>query len=132
VIVVDASALVDFLTPLRIDPSLDERIASSIEIHAPHLIDVEVAHALQRLTARAEIAADRAADALLDLSALPIRRYPHPPLLDRAWELRQTVSAYDAMYVALAELLDVTLVTCDAALARAPGVRARVEVYAPD
>ena len=128
--VVDASALVDFLALLQVDPSLDERLVSSGELHAPQLIDVEVAHALQQLTARGEIGADRAADARLDLLALPIRRYPHVPLLDRAWELRHTVSAYDAMYVALAELLDVPLVTCDAPLARALGVRAQIEVYA--
>ena len=77
------------------------------------------------------IGADRAADARLDLADLPLRRYPHVPLLERAWELRDNVSAYDAMYVALAELLDAPLVTCDASLARAAGVRAQIEVYAP-
>lgn len=130
-IVVDASALVDFLTLVRIDPSLDERIASSGNLQAPYLIDVEVAQAVQRLALQGSVSADRAADARLDLAALPLRRYPHLPLLERAWELRHNVSAYDAMYVALAELLDVPLVTCDAPLARAAGVRAQIEVYAP-
>lgn len=130
-IVVDASALVDFLSLVRVDPALDERIATSDKLHAPHLVDVEVAHAFQRLAAHGSIGADRAADARLDLADLPLRRYPHTPLLERAWELRHNVNAYDAMYVALAELLDVPLVTCDAPLARAQGVRAQIEVYAP-
>ena len=130
-IVVDATALVDFLSLTRVDPLLDQRIVASVELHAPHLIDVEVAHALQRLAVRGALGADRAADARLDLSRLPIRRYPHQPLLERAWELRHTVSGYDAMYVALAELLDAPLVTCDGPLARAPGVRASIELYAP-
>jgi len=60
-----------------------------------------------------------------------MRRYEHTLLLDRAWELRHSVSTYDAMYIALAELLDLPLVTCDAALAQAHGIRATVEVYAP-
>ena len=130
-IVVDASALVDYLTLARMNRPLDERLTASSNFHAPHLIDVEVAHALQQLTRRREIGADRAADARLDLAALPLRRYPHGPLVERAWELRHNVSAYDAMYIALAELLDVPLVTCDAPLARAAGVRAQIEVYAP-
>jgi len=131
VIVVDASVLVDFLSLVRIDPALDERIATSDELHAPHLIDVEVAHALQRLAIRGSIGADRAADARLDLAALPLRRYAHGPFVERAWELRHNLSAYDAMYVALAELLDAPLITCDSSLARAAGVRAQIEVYAP-
>ncbi len=130
-IVVDASALVDFLSLVRVDPALDERIATSDGFHAPHLIDVEVSHALQRLALRGSIGADRAADARLDLAALPLRRYAHGPFVERAWELRHSVSAYDAMYVALAELLEIPLVTCDASLARAQGVRAQIEVYAP-
>ena len=130
-IVVDASSLVDFLALERANPPLDERLTRCGAFHAPYLIDVEVAHALQRLTRRNEIGADRAADARLDLADLPLRRYPHVPLLERAWELRHNVSAYDAMYVALAELLDFPLITCDASLARAQGVRAQVEVYAP-
>lgn len=131
-IVVDASALVGFLTPVRRDPLLDARIHKSVELHAPHLVDVEVAHALQRLVRRGVLGADRAADARYDLAALPTRRYAHTLFLERAWELRHVVSTYDAMYVALAEVLDVPLVTCDAALGQARGIRAAVEVYAPD
>lgn len=130
-IVIDACALVDFLAPVVRKPLLDTRIRSSVELHAPHLADVEVAHALQRMVARGTLNADRAADARYDLATLPTRRYEHTLLLDRAWELRHSVSTYDAMYVALAELLDLPLVTCDAALARAQGIRAAVEVFEP-
>jgi predicted nucleic acid-binding protein len=72
---------------------------------------------------------DRAADATSDLAALAVTRYGHMPLLERVWELRMSLSAYDAAYVALAEVLEAPLVTTDAALARAPGIRARIEVY---
>ena len=96
-IVVDASALVDYLTLARMNRALDERLTGSGDFHAPYLIDIEVAPALQRLAVRGELGADRAADARLDLAALPLRRYPHVPLLERAWELRHIVSAYDAI-----------------------------------
>lgn len=131
-IVVDASALVNYLAPVRQLPTLEARLESSVELHAPHLVDVEVAHALQRMTSRGSLSEDRAHDARFDLATLPLQRYEHTLLLDRAWELRYSVSTYDAMYVALAELFDVPLVTCDAALARAPGIRARIETYAPE
>ncbi len=130
-IVVDVSALVDFLAPFSRKPLLDARIKTSIELHTPHLADGEVAYALRRLVARGSLGADRAADARYDLMRLPARRYAHRFFLERAWELRHAVSTYDAMYVALAEALDAPLVTCDAALARARGIRASVEVYAP-
>jgi len=131
VIVVDASALVDFLAPVLRKPLLDARVQASVELHIPHLADVEVSHALRRLVAQGTLGADRAADARYDLTRLPARRYAHTLFLERAWELRHTVSTYDAMYIALAEALDAPLVTCDAALARARGIRASVEVYAP-
>ena len=130
-IVVDASALVDFLAPVSHKPLLDARIQTSIELHTPHLADVEVAHALRRMVAHGTLGADRAADARYDLMRLPARRYAHTLFLERAWELRHSVSTYDAIYIALAEALDAPLVTCDAALARARGIRASVEVYAP-
>jgi predicted nucleic acid-binding protein len=73
----------------------------------------------------------RAALALADLTALPLRRTPHRPLLDRCWELRSNLTIYDASYVALAEALDVTLVTGDGRLARATGPRCHIEVLRP-
>ena len=69
-----------------------------------------------------------AASALEDLRSLDLERHTHEPLLDRVWALRQNLTAYDAVYVALAEALDTTLLTCDGRLARAPGVSRRVEL----
>jgi predicted nucleic acid-binding protein len=74
------------------------------------------------------VSADRAAEAIADLGDLDLHRHPHFDLLARAWTLRQNVTAYDAMYVALAEALDAPIVTCDAPLAKAPGHRAHIEV----
>jgi predicted nucleic acid-binding protein len=129
-IVVDASALVDFLVPAAADPGLDRRLLGEDSLHAPHLVGVEVANALRRLTARGLLTDDRARDALLDLDALPVVRYAHEPLLGRAWQLRNALSIPDAVYVALAEALESPLVTCDGRLARAPGIRAAVELFA--
>lgn len=96
--------------------------------HAPHIFDIEVASALRRLVAAGEISADRAADALLDAVDLPLRRYPHRPLIERAWELRSHVTISDGVYIALAELLDAPLLTADARLARAVGHDATIEL----
>jgi predicted nucleic acid-binding protein len=75
-----------------------------------------------------EVSPDRAAEALADLADFDLHRHPHIDLLTRAWKLRENVTAYDAMYVALAEALDAPIVTCDAPLARAPGHGARIEL----
>ena len=92
------------------------------ELDAPHLIDIEVLHALRGLVRAGKVTADRAADARTDLADLAITRYGHEPVADRIWALRDNLTAYDAASVALAEALDATLITCDARLARAPGV----------
>lgn len=127
-IVVDASALLEWLlqTPLglRVEARL---LRDEAELHAPHLIDVEVTQALRRLVRAGEIAPGRAAEALADLADVDLYRHPHLDLVGRAWKLRDNVTAYDAMYVALAEALDAPMVTCDAPLARASGLRARLE-----
>ncbi|HEU0304844.1 MAG TPA: type II toxin-antitoxin system VapC family toxin [Gaiellaceae bacterium] len=130
-IVVDASALVDALASELPDPRLAERLTSDGDLHAPHLVDIEVANALRRLAAVGELSNARAADASADFAALTIVRYPHLPLLDRIWELRETLTAYDASYVALAELLEAPVVTCDARLERASGHDARIETFSP-
>ena len=130
-IVVDSSALVDCLSPLVVDPELDRRLLGEDSLHAPHLVGVEVASALRRFVARGLLTDDRARDVLLDLDALPIERYPHEPLLERAWELRNTVTIQDGVYVALAEALAAPLVTCDRRLAQAPGIHPLVELFAP-
>lgn len=96
--------------------------------HAPHLIDAEVMHSLRRHTLDGTLTAADALDALTDWEQLDVRRHPAPDHLRRAWSLRDNVSAYDALYVALAEHLDCVLLTSGGRLARAPGVRCPVEV----
>jgi len=119
-VVVDASAAVDYLLAFGAFERISERFAAPGQtLHAPHLLDVEVAHALRRLASRATITPVRAQEALEDYAALRVRRYSHMPFLPRMWELRGNVSTFDAAYVALAEALRVPLVTCDARLARA-------------
>jgi predicted nucleic acid-binding protein len=128
VIVVDSSAVVDVLAARTPDPGLAARLSAE-RLHAPYLVDVEVMHAVRGLVRRGALSADRGVDACRDYSALRLIRYPHLPLLDRIWQLRDSLSAYDAAFVALAELLDAPLVTCDAKLAAAGGHEARVELY---
>jgi len=130
VLVVDTSAVLEALAARDPAPGLVERIARDGDLHAPHLIDTEVHHALRGMTLRGEIGEERAADARSDYAELTLARYPHEPLNDRVWELRDNLTAYDATFVALAEALGVPLVTCDAPLAAAPGHRARIELFA--
>lgn len=129
-IVVDASALLEVLLRTPRGVRLEDRLLGAGEsLHAPHLIDVEVAQVLRRLAAAGELAAERGLEALTDLAAWPLSRYAHEPLLERVWQLRRNVTAYDAVYLALAEALEAPLVTCDRRLAAAPGHEARVEVH---
>jgi predicted nucleic acid-binding protein len=129
VIVADASALFDVLRRRPTAAGIEERLlGSGLTLHVPHLLDIELAHVVRRHAAGGEIAPDRAQEVLTDLVALPLQRHPHDWLLPRVWELRHNLSAYDAIYVALAEALDAPLVTRDRRLAAAPGHQARVEV----
>jgi predicted nucleic acid-binding protein len=128
VIVLDASALLEFLLQTPLGARVEARVfRDEDELHAPHLVDVEVTQGLRRLVRASEVAPDRAAEAIADLADLDLHRHPHLDLLTRAWKLRENVTAYDAMYVALAEALDAPIITCDAPLAKAPGHRARIE-----
>ena len=128
-IVLDASAALDLLLGTVIGESVRGRVLRRGErLCAPHLIDIEVAHVLRRYERAGEIDSRRAQSALADLADMPIARYPHAPLLQRIWQLRANLTGYDAAYVALAEILDVPLLTCDAKLAASPGHRARVEL----
>ena len=110
-------------------PGLVERLAGDGDLHAPHLIDIEVLHALRRLNALGELSDERAADTRADFRELALVRYPHLQLCDRIWELRYNLTAYDAAFVALAEYLEVPLVTCDGRLRAAPGHAAEVELF---
>lgn len=130
-IVLDASAALEVLLNTSLAQQVLQRIFRAGEsLHAPHLIDVEVAQVLRRLARRGEIVAQRAEEVFADLADLPLTRYPHTMLLPAAWALRDNATAYDAMYLALSETLEATLVTCDSALASVPGHRASVEVIA--
>lgn len=129
-IVVDASALLELVLATRRAEKLGARVLASDErLHAPHLIDLEIAQALRRLIQLREITAERAQQALDDFDALAIERHPHRELLPRIWQLRESMTAYDGAYVALAEALDTALLTCDTKLGRAHGHRARIEVF---
>jgi predicted nucleic acid-binding protein len=124
VIVLDASAAVSAL--LRGGPA---RAALAAEVvHVPHLVDIEVLSALRRCASSGQVADSAAADALDTWRRLGVTRYPVVGLLNRIWELRANVTAYDAAYVALAETLGCAVVTADARLARAPGLRCPVTV----
>jgi predicted nucleic acid-binding protein len=128
-IVLDASALVELLLGTERGRFIAARIADpGLGLHAPHLADVEIAQALRRYVREGDLEPDSAKSALEDLRSLDLERHAHEPLLDRVWALRQNLTAYDAVYVALAEALDTTLLTCDAKLARAPGISRRVEL----
>ena len=119
-IIVDASVVLEVLLGTaagrRAEAVLFDHDAA---LHAPHLLDVEVAQVLRRYAAAGEIKPGRAAEALDDLADLPITRHEHVLLLPRIWQLRHNATAYDAAYLALADVLDATLVTRDAKLARA-------------
>ena len=125
-IVVDASALLEALLRTPAAPAVEERLFDAGHtLHAPHLIDVEVAQVLRRYAATKQVEPGRCRDALIDLLDFPIHRYPHDVLLPRVWELRHNLTAYDAAYVALAEALDAPLLTRDRRLAAAAGHRAQ-------
>jgi predicted nucleic acid-binding protein len=130
VIVLDASAVVDWLLQTEAGRRLESRIYSRGEsLHAPHLLDLEVVQVLRRLVREAVISAQRADHAIQDLLDLRVTRYPHFVFLPHIWRLRHNLSAYDAAYIALAEQLGATLLTRDARLASAPGLSATTELF---
>lgn len=121
-IVVDASAALSAV--LNAGPA--RRALGGEQLHAPHLIDPEVANGLRRRVAAAQLSAADGWRALHVWRSLGMTRYPVFALLERVWELRENLSAFDASYVALAELLDCHLLTADARLARAPGIHCAI------
>ena len=128
-IILDASAAIEWLLRTPAGIRIDNRIFSPSEsLHAPHLLDVEVAQVLRRYVRDKTITAQRGQEALDDLGDLPLSRYPHDFLISRVWDLRANLTSYDAVYVALAELLDAPLLTRDGRIASAPGHHATVEL----
>ncbi|CAN5619322.1 type II toxin-antitoxin system ribonuclease VapC1 [soil metagenome] len=127
--VVDASAVIELLLGQPVAARLAQQLIAdpTIELAAPHLLDAEVGQVLRRFERSGELGESAARGAVNDLAALPILRYPHGPLLDRAYDLRHNVTIYDALYLALAETLDEPCVTEDAAMFNVPGCRATVQ-----
>ena len=125
-LVVDTSAVLAALAARPPDLALITRLADDGDLHAPHLIDVEILNALRGLVRSGQLSEDRAQDVRSDVDDLAIIRYGHQPFADRVWELRDNLTAYDATFVALADALEAPLVTCDARLANAPGVTAEL------
>jgi predicted nucleic acid-binding protein len=131
-IVLDASAAVELVLQTDRASRIESRALHPDErLHAPQLIDIEVAQVLRRLLLAHELTVTRSDQAFADYCDLTIERHEHRGLLGRIWELRTAVSAYDAAYLALAEALDAPLLTCDEKLSRAHGHRARIEVVLP-
>ena len=128
-IVLDASAVIELLLNTQGGRRVAARISDPGEsLHAPPLLSVEVAQVLRRYVSGRSVPGDIAIAALDDLAALDVARYAHEPFLPRVWEMRANVTPYDAIYLALAEVLDAPLLTFDRRLAAAPGHGALVEL----
>jgi predicted nucleic acid-binding protein len=129
-LVLDASAAIDWLLHTAAGKEIEERIYRRSEsLHAPHLLDVEVAQVLRRLVREGAVSAPRADQAIQDLFDLRLARYPHFVFLPRIWRLRDNFTAYDAAYIALAENLRATLITRDARLASACARLVSLELF---
>ena len=127
-IVVDASVVAVALGDDGADGERARIRLTDEALAAPEIVDLEATSVWRRHVAAKLMTARRAALAVSDLQNLPMQRSPHRPLLDRIWQLRHGVTPYDAAYVALAEALNVALVTADARLSRAPGIRCEIEL----
>jgi predicted nucleic acid-binding protein len=130
VIVLDASAAIDWLLQTPAGQQIEKRIYSRHEsLHAPHLLDLEIGQVLRRLVREGLLASRRADEVMQDFMDLQVNRYPHHVLLPRIWQLRHNLSAYDAAYIVLAEKLSAPLVSRDSRLSSAPGHGAQVELF---
>lgn len=127
-IVVDANVLATALGDDGEDGDAARQRLHAEQMVAPELVDLEVTSVFRRLTRSGHLPLRRAELALADLGDLALRRAPHRPLLGRCWDLRDNLTIYDAAYVALAEVLNVTLVTADRRVSRAPGLRCRIDL----
>ena len=127
-LVVDASCMFEVLTEGPLDQQVSRRLATDANHVVPHIVDVEVFGAIRRDHHRGLLDGTQAAQAVARLADWPAKRFGHQLMLGRAWELRDTVRGWDAMYVALAEILDAVLITTDVRLARAVGPICRIEL----
>jgi predicted nucleic acid-binding protein len=107
------------------------RLLDAGEIHVPHLVTIETTSVIRGWSVGGWLEPRTARRALIDLTSFKAVRHHHDPYLQRVWELRHNLTAYDALYVALAETLDVPLLTCDARLARAPLTSVTIELVGP-
>jgi predicted nucleic acid-binding protein len=129
VIVVDSSVILEVLLRTKSAKDVEKKIFSKGQtLHAPHLIDIEIAQVIRRYASAGELTAERGAQAIEDFLDFRISRYSHDILLPRIWELRTNMTAYDAAYIALAEILDATLLTRDVKLARSAGSAAKIQM----
>jgi predicted nucleic acid-binding protein len=126
-LVVDASCLCEVLIGRPDAEAIRTRLAADPDHAAPHIVDVEVFGVIRREHLLGRLDRTEAAQAVEDLEAWPAERFGHRPLLPRAWQLRDTVRGWDAMYVALAEAMDAVLLTTDRRLAAAIGPTCRIE-----
>ena len=127
-IVVDSSAMLELLTNGPAAAAVRGHVEGDLRsMHAPHLIELEIAQVARRLVRRGVVDAAVAGGFFAEFRGLGVSLYPHGPLLDRIWALRDNVSAYDGAYVALALELDARLITCDRRLSRAPIAELRAE-----
>ena len=127
-LVVDASALYEVVVGARRSELIRRRLDTDPEVAAPHVVDVEVLSTIRRDYLLGKLDRTLARQAVMELQTWPGERFAHLYLVDRAWELRNNVRAWDAFYVALAEGLQATLITLDARLAHAAGIRCQIEV----
>lgn len=126
--VLDACALAEFLGSQNCDPALYKRIRTGV-IFAPAIIDLETLNTIHKWVRRGSMTVETADGFAENVRDIPIARSGHQPLLPRIWQLRHSITTYDAAYVALAEELDIPLVTCDAKLGGANSHHAKIEVY---
>ncbi len=126
-LIVDASCVAEIVLSGPDAERVRARLSADPEQAAPHLLDAEVLGVVRRVHLRGEVDGTAALQAIDDLESWPATRVDHRPLLARAWELRHSVTAADALYVALAEALDAPLLTLDTRLARAHGPRCRIQ-----
>ena len=129
-VVLDASVVVELVLGTRVGARVRQRLLEpGISLHGPELLDLEVLNVLRRYVQAGRIAADRADTAVRRLNELDLRRYRHGPMLPRIWSWRANLSAYDATYVTLAEVLGGPLLTTDARLSRAPELPIAIELF---